>query len=379
MLRTCRTYRLDPCPVYLCFCCCKTIRQTEYWKHHQGNPSGYNVEGSQEEEHCCQWPQTDKRQGHENQASQFLHQYWNIPLSTTITCRRLGNVNPDRIQPLLISLPDATIASDILREARILRRSTDPYVKANVYVNPDRTKAEGLAAFELRVQRRKARGETPTNSLNGSLDPNAPSFSLLTNTSYLHRLDQHPSYSRRQHLLRQNRGRRRHQQQQQLDHHRQHQHQFLQFERPDYHRTRAFVLSSVIYSTLGVWKTNCTDFTASSRHPTRTVFSSPNPGWTNPWLIQWLIRMEYTILSGAIEQTIVLVVEFVCSFERYLISDAFLCHQIVRSCALTAVVIFFTLKYYWNMSNSESYYCTAHLVHLETQLVLLLWSNCCLP
>ena len=118
-----------------------------------------------------------KNKDTKEQVSEFLHQYWNIPMTTTITCRRLGSVKLDKIQPLLISLPDASIASEIIREARILRHSTDPYVKANVYVNPDRTKAEGLAAFELREQRRKAKGESSTNASNGNLNPKAPSFS----------------------------------------------------------------------------------------------------------------------------------------------------------------------------------------------------------
>ena len=56
-----------------------------------------------------------KNKDTKDQASEFLHRYWNISMTTTITCRRLGNVKLDKIQPLLISLPDASIASEIIK------------------------------------------------------------------------------------------------------------------------------------------------------------------------------------------------------------------------------------------------------------------------
>ena len=111
-----------------------------------------------------------------DQTSQFLNHYWNVPLTTKISCRRLGEERSGKVRPLLISLPDSQTVDGILKHARVLRQSQDPYVKDNVFVNPDRTKAEALAAFELRQQRRKAKTGNALNTQTAPLNPQAPTY-----------------------------------------------------------------------------------------------------------------------------------------------------------------------------------------------------------
>ena len=59
---------------------------------------------------------------------------------------------------------DEMIANTILDNPRALRQSSN--IRANVYVKPDLTKGERLAAYELRVKRRKDNesGQTPVSS-----------------------------------------------------------------------------------------------------------------------------------------------------------------------------------------------------------------------
>jgi len=73
------------------------------------------------------------------------------------SCRRLGKRVEGRVQPVLVSLNSAAEASSVISKAKMLRQSADPLVKSHVYINPDLTKAQSAAAYELRCQRRKAR------------------------------------------------------------------------------------------------------------------------------------------------------------------------------------------------------------------------------
>lgn len=72
-------------------------------------------------------------------------------------CRRLGQKQDGRIQPLLVTCSSAISIQFILDNAKRLRRSGNSLVRDCIYINPDLTKAEALAAFEIRQKRRAAR------------------------------------------------------------------------------------------------------------------------------------------------------------------------------------------------------------------------------
>jgi len=84
----------------------------------------------------------------------------NLPVKPHIDrtkCRRLGKEQSGKIQPLLITLPSAASAHELLNCAPQLRRSDDPVIKSTVYINPDRTPAELLSAYNERVRKRQRR------------------------------------------------------------------------------------------------------------------------------------------------------------------------------------------------------------------------------
>lgn len=71
------------------------------------------------------------------------------------TTKRLGQHRPGKIQPLLVALRHIDQAKQLVDSAKILRQSSDPTVKANVYINRNLTKAEADAAFQIREHRRQ--------------------------------------------------------------------------------------------------------------------------------------------------------------------------------------------------------------------------------
>jgi len=78
----------------------------------------------------------------------------NLQVTST---RRLGRQQSDRIQPLLVTCSNVDDAQFILNNVRRLRKSANSLVRGQVYINPDLTKAEASAAFEMRQRRRAAR------------------------------------------------------------------------------------------------------------------------------------------------------------------------------------------------------------------------------
>ena len=77
---------------------------------------------------------------------------------TLISCRRIGRTSVEgRVRPLLVTLPTAGDASNLLGYGRQLRFSTSDYNRENVYLNPDMTKQEAKAAYDERVRRRQAK------------------------------------------------------------------------------------------------------------------------------------------------------------------------------------------------------------------------------
>ena len=70
--------------------------------------------------------------------------------------KRLGHAQAGRIQPLLVHLKQADQAKQLIDNAKKLRWSSDVITRDNVFINPNLTRAEALAAYEVRVQRRLA-------------------------------------------------------------------------------------------------------------------------------------------------------------------------------------------------------------------------------
>ena len=75
-----------------------------------------------------------------------------------VQCKRLGKsptTNEGRPQPLRVVFESASIARDVIDSAKYLRRSTDEYVRGNVFINADLTRAEAEAAYHARCERRR--------------------------------------------------------------------------------------------------------------------------------------------------------------------------------------------------------------------------------
>lgn len=70
--------------------------------------------------------------------------------------KRLGQPSPGKTRPLLVALKSIDQAQHIITSARQLRQSKNPLVRDGVYINPNLTKAEAAAAYQLRIQRRQA-------------------------------------------------------------------------------------------------------------------------------------------------------------------------------------------------------------------------------
>ena len=95
------------------------------------------------------------------------------------SCRRLGKVIPGRVRPLKVSVRTAEQVTSVITAAKNLRNSNDDYVKHNVYINADLTKAQADAAYRVRCQRRQARAARDSQT-GGYADtvsrPNADEF-----------------------------------------------------------------------------------------------------------------------------------------------------------------------------------------------------------
>ena len=89
-----------------------------------------------------------------------------------IKCRRLGQSVQGRIQPILVTFHTTADAEFLISNAKSLRQSGDPTVKSSVYINPDLTKAEALAAYDRRCRRRRAIATQRNLSTESSTDGN---------------------------------------------------------------------------------------------------------------------------------------------------------------------------------------------------------------
>lgn len=86
-------------------------------------------------------------------AELFFREFGRIP--DIVRCRRLGQPRDSLVQKLLVVLRDEDEAKAILRNAKLLRHSTDDNVRSSVFLNPDITPAESHAAYVKRCERRR--------------------------------------------------------------------------------------------------------------------------------------------------------------------------------------------------------------------------------
>ena len=94
------------------------------------------------------------------------------PALSDNSCIRLGTKQTGRPRRLLVKLNSDEVASSILRAAPSLRRSTEPYVAGNIYINADLSPAAAQLAFEARKARRAAtqRRQITGNNTNNTSD-----------------------------------------------------------------------------------------------------------------------------------------------------------------------------------------------------------------
>ena len=72
--------------------------------------------------------------------------------------KRLGKPSTSstaKTLPLLVNVKNVNHAKLIISSARQLRQSTVPFIRDNIFINPNLTKAEASAAYELRCRQRE--------------------------------------------------------------------------------------------------------------------------------------------------------------------------------------------------------------------------------
>jgi hypothetical protein len=111
------------------------------------------------------------------------------------TMRLGGKHNPPagKPKPFLVILHDVGQVLDILASARLLRRSANP--AGQVYINPNLTKAEAEAAYQLRKKRRQATQHRVTRSASRQLY--ISSFSTMQHQLLVDLLTQRPGLQTR--------------------------------------------------------------------------------------------------------------------------------------------------------------------------------------
>jgi regulator of replication initiation timing len=97
------------------------------------------------------------------------------PGVSVVRCRRLGQPQEGKCQPLLVTLDTQMQAEFYIKNARELRNSSQSEVRKNVFINPDLTQAEARAAYELR-QRRKQRRQESDSKRQGSHNNSSRTF-----------------------------------------------------------------------------------------------------------------------------------------------------------------------------------------------------------
>jgi len=89
--------------------------------------------------------------------SEFEWDFPNWPGVNVTSCRRIGRIQENKIQPLLVTFNDSHQSEYFIKNAKFLRGSSDDAVQSSVFINPDLTPSEARAAYELRLLRRQRR------------------------------------------------------------------------------------------------------------------------------------------------------------------------------------------------------------------------------
>jgi hypothetical protein len=87
-----------------------------------------------------------------------------------ISLKRIGHPQPDKIQPLLVTLRNVDQAQRLISDARQLRKSTNAAVRNSIFINPNLTRAEAEAAYQARMHRRQVARERSDRQRQGSSD-----------------------------------------------------------------------------------------------------------------------------------------------------------------------------------------------------------------
>ena len=90
------------------------------------------------------------------------------------SCKRLGALKEDKIQPLLVVLPSVDLTENLFSKVKMLRNSQSEYTGQHVYINRFLTKSEAEAEFEMRQKRRakESKGKDKSMSGNNNSDKN---------------------------------------------------------------------------------------------------------------------------------------------------------------------------------------------------------------
>jgi len=113
------------------------------------------------------------------QFAQICEQYFSFKPAIRST-HRFGSSIEGKVQLLLISLTSTKDVEHILTYAKVLRTSSDPVIRDQVFVNKHLTRAEARAAFEARSIRRNKKKQEPRINSNSNGSSNNSSTMIET-------------------------------------------------------------------------------------------------------------------------------------------------------------------------------------------------------
>ena len=108
----------------------------------------------------------DSADFHDNDlVRQLIRSEFNFDFAPSeLHCRRLGEKIPEHIQPLLVALPSAEDAAWLVASAKQLRNSQSDWIRDNVFINRNLSRAERRLAYEQRCKRRAKNNKNNENN-----------------------------------------------------------------------------------------------------------------------------------------------------------------------------------------------------------------------
>ena len=118
--------------------------------------------------------ETEKRDADRNTVVSIFEEHLDVkPSLSHLGCVRLGKIESHVNKPrkLLVHFSSEAAANSILKCASLLRRSDDPAIASNVFINPDMSPADAKIAYEKRQRKRELRngGGTSHSSTHDSI------------------------------------------------------------------------------------------------------------------------------------------------------------------------------------------------------------------